>query len=325
MLKRIMINTTLISALLLGITGCDIRPEPTKVNYRKSINLLTEQEQLELITKNETNAKYPDGLKYFKFIKHPSKKLQLAAVQQDGRLIKYIKNPDKEVQLAAVRQHGPVIKFIKDADKEVQLEAIKQNPKSIRYLKDTTPELQQALIEKDPSIIKYLKNPSPEVQKLAIEKDATAIRYIENPSKELQILAVRKNSRAIKHIKNPSLEIELLAYGKVTVPFKRPDFEAADKNVLLEVIGNKIKITNKTKQFLKITSFSEYIGDAIYNIPPFSIPPEGVKVLRISEKDIEIESTKEKVLFGYALEYQVGHNKVQDLYQTKRYKLSEIE
>jgi hypothetical protein len=66
-------------------------------------------------------------ISFFQYIEKPSKKIQLAAVMENGNLIKYIKDPCKEVKLTAVKQFGYAILHIKNPSKEVKLAAARQN------------------------------------------------------------------------------------------------------------------------------------------------------------------------------------------------------
>jgi hypothetical protein len=55
----------------------------------------------------------------FRFIKNPTKNVQLTAVNQNGTTIQYIENPDKEVQLEAIKKNIDSIKYIKNPHQEV--------------------------------------------------------------------------------------------------------------------------------------------------------------------------------------------------------------
>ena len=109
-----------------------------------------------------------------KFLKkQPSKKEQLAAVQQSGYNIRYIHNPDKEIQLAAVQNDGYSIRFIHNPDKEVQLAAVQQYGSSIQYINNLTPELLVAYLnskECPQELKEYLSDPKFDPQKLFLIK-----------------------------------------------------------------------------------------------------------------------------------------------------------
>ena len=59
----------------------------------------------------------------------------LKAVKQSGCAIRFIKNPSKVVQMEAVKQNGVAIQFIENPSEAVQLAAVKQNPDCGKYFK----------------------------------------------------------------------------------------------------------------------------------------------------------------------------------------------
>ena len=77
----------------------------------KLLNNMSEQEQLEAVSRNGLSIQYIDN---------PSEKVQLEAVRRDAYSIKYIDNPSEEVQLEAVRGNGLAIKHIKNPSKYVK-------------------------------------------------------------------------------------------------------------------------------------------------------------------------------------------------------------
>lgn len=77
-----------------------------------------------------------------KYVKNPSKKLQLVAVKSDIWSIEYIKNPCVEAQLIAVNGYGLLIEYISSPNKEVQLAAVSQNGHSIKNIKNPSKEVQ---------------------------------------------------------------------------------------------------------------------------------------------------------------------------------------
>lgn len=96
----------------------------------KNINLemqlwKTEEEQINAI-KATVNS--------FRFIRNPSKKVQLFVVKKkDGSFIKYIKNPSEEIQLEAVKQNGYAIQCIKNPSEKI-IRFVLENNIDINFL-----------------------------------------------------------------------------------------------------------------------------------------------------------------------------------------------
>jgi len=225
---------------------------------------------------------------------------QLAAVKFNGYLIRNIKNPSREVQLAAVKEDGSAIKYIKNPSKEVQLAAVKE----------------------DGSAIKYIKNPSKEAQIAYVKQGVDRIKNIKNPSKEVQLAAVKQDAKAIKYIKNPSMEVQFFVNKKGAC--EKPNFTISDKNIELFVKNGKLKMLNKTKEFVKILSLAEYQDENIYKISPFKLAPESILDVFTTHDKLELNKYKNKIIFGYAIEYQVGNAKPRSIYKTKKYSISEL-
>ena len=138
-------------------------------------------------------------------------------------------------------------------------------------------------------------------------------------------MAVRQTKEAIKEIAQPTLKVKLLAYGEVVIPFHRPNYVLSDKSIVLKIQNSKLTITNNTHKFLKVISLAEYKGNNIFNIPSFSVPPEGIHTVFINSPDtIKITSLQNKISFGYAVEYKVGNGKTMSLYKTHKYSIEEL-
>jgi len=172
------------------------------------------------INPNKLAEKYPILWKIFNPIaiknkslvlnQHPTEAVQLAAVQQNGRVIQYIKNPSEAVQLAAVQQYGWAIQYLKNPSEAIQLAAVQENGLAIEYLKNPSEAIQLAAVQKYGSAIHYLKNPSEAVQLAAVQKYGLAIKYLKNPSEAVQLAAVQQNRWAIKNIKHPTDKVKAL-------------------------------------------------------------------------------------------------------------------
>ncbi len=228
------------------------------------------------------------------------------------------------MQLAAVAKgttddRHPVIAHIQNPSEEVQIASVDISAYSIKSIKNPTEKVQLVVIEEDANFIEYITSPSEKVQLMAVRKKPSSIKFIENPSEKVQLMAVKKQTSAIELIKNPTLKVTLIAYGKATVPFSKPKYIISNKNIRIATNGNTVEITNYSKDFLKIISLAEYTGDDIRNIPSFTIPPEGVKKLANGIPQVEIYSLKDKITFGYAVEYRISNNKVKSLYKTNKY------
>ena len=92
-----------------------------------------------------------DAVKYglhITYIKNPTEKVKLAAVQQRGNAIEYIKNPSEAVQLAAVTQNGQAIRYIIQngitPSESVQLAAVTQNVEAIKYIENPSEAVKKA-------------------------------------------------------------------------------------------------------------------------------------------------------------------------------------
>ena len=85
------------------------------------------------------------------YIKKPSPRAQMTAVQDNPWTIQAISNPTLKVQLYTVSQNGKLIHYLdKTPSEEVQIAAVKQNPNVLKYIID-----------------RFNINPSPEVYKAA--------------------------------------------------------------------------------------------------------------------------------------------------------------
>jgi len=299
---------------------------------------------------------YKNGFSSIKYIKNPSEKVQLAAikkyeityrdksvfanvpltekaqialVRKDGRQIEYIKNPSEKVQIAAVTSNccadGRTFKHIKNPSKAVQLAAVNKNGRAIYYIENPDKEVQLAAVKQNAEAIKYIKNPSKEFQLAAVKQNAEVMKYIKNPDKEFQLAAVKQNTEAIKYIKDPYPEVLFELGRSVDIPLSELHFLASNKDISIEVYNGSLKISNYTKQFLKILSIAEYNGDNIHTLSPLSIPPEGIKTLSPYTTKIVLHSINEKVVFGYAIEYKVGNSATKNLYKTKKYSFKDFQ
>lgn len=307
--------------------------------------------------------KYPDVIQYIqnpdkdiqlaavkkgphsiKFIQNPDKEIQLAAVNGSGYSLEYIQNPDKDMQLAAVKKDYEAIKFIKNPDKDVQLIAFNGwYERIIKVINETAfgPSRQDNFKDINNDMLRYnaylreLLGPnnvfnhitSPEVHLAAVKREGTLIKYIKNPSKEVQLTALNQDANAINFITSPYTETRLLAYKKANIKLDSLYYESTDKNIMIQATYGTVKITNKSKNFIKVNSIAEYIQNDIFNFSSFTIPPESVKTLYETHinNNITINSLDEKITFGYAIEYQFSNdNKRFNLYLLKDYRVGNV-
>lgn len=191
-------------------------------------------------------------------------------------------------------------------------------------------ETQLKVIQHFGGNIRCVENPSEKVQLSAVEQHCGyAIRHIKNPSEKVQLAAVKQDKDAIEHIKNPTIKVQWAVYGYVSLKsedLRKLDFLLNNTEITVETKNGELIVTNKTNEFLKVLSFAEYIGENVFNISPFNIPPQGFRrVAPINDKNgIKITSLNDKILFGYAVEYKIGNGKSKSLFKTQVYPVSKL-
>ncbi len=219
-----------------------------------------------------------------------------------------------------LRERRKHFKNMDFSDKSTQLSVVQQDPSAIKRIPDPYKEVQLFVVQQDPMAIRYIKKPLKEVQIAAIKEDPRSIRYIGYPTNEIQLLAVSKDPKAIEYIKKPTIEVTLAVKGKAVIPFTKPNFKATAEHIELRVTNGVLSVVNKTQKFMKISALSEYIADDIYQMPLLKLSPDALKKIDIVNKDtIIVNALEGTVLFGYAVEYQVGNGIVEDLYKTQQY------
>ena len=77
--------------------------------------------------------------------------VELAAVKKNPKALYYIKNPSEKVQLAAVEEDGTAIRYIPKElrSEKVQLAAVKENGRAIEFIKNPSSEIQKVVIQSD--------------------------------------------------------------------------------------------------------------------------------------------------------------------------------
>ena len=180
--------------------------------FKQCLEMERKREYDELIKKHGTEKKMIETEpEFIKYIKLPSKEIQLAAVTKMPTVIQYIKNPSIEVQLAAISNGLVALEFMHNPSKKAQLAAVKQDAESIQYIKNPSEEAQLAAVKQDGFVLKYIKNPSEKVQLVAVEYEPWAIQYIYKPSEKVQLAAVEGDGSVIQHIENPSIDVQIAA------------------------------------------------------------------------------------------------------------------
>lgn len=106
----------------------DIYDKPLKRDIKKDIFNYLPDEIFKIAFKKNKN--------FIEFIKNPSEKIQLSAVEYNGDLIAYIKNPSKKVELAAFNNNPMTIQFIKNPSEEMQLKAVREHSWLIEYIEN---------------------------------------------------------------------------------------------------------------------------------------------------------------------------------------------
>ena len=294
----------------------------------KYIDNPIEEQQLVAVKNGEFGYSYvafkSSGDSILKFIKNPSKKVQLEAVKHHGLAIKYIDNPTEEMQIEAVKNNSGALQYIKNPSEAMQIEAVKKSYKIIDMVENPTSRFREAALKYQTTYaLKKYKNLTKKEQLIAVkELKHNAIKYIDNPIEEVQMIAVKANSSSIREIKNPTEKVQsyVLSEGdyncdyiqnKTTTVAKKCNeinkFKNLRHNFLKDTttatqsyfeVGNNILsarvyavngttyVTNHTDNFIKLISFSVYYGEDIYTKQMnISLPP-------ISESKFQSVSTE---------------------------------
>jgi len=167
---NIKLYTALLSATLMVGCGGDPKPENWQQKYKKVQNKYTsmsEEQQIEALKRD---------WQYIHFMKNPSTKVQLAALQINPEAIADIDNPSHEAQMMAVE------KLINGESYSMTL---------ARELDKFDEEAQRAAVSKSPQIIKYIPYPSEKVQLAAIKKNPWVARSIGNLTPKAKAEAIR--------------------------------------------------------------------------------------------------------------------------------------
>jgi hypothetical protein len=83
---------------------------------------------------------------------------QIEAVSFFGYNIRFIKNPSQRVNLLAVQQNGRAIHYINEPNELIQMSAIKNNPYAIYDIANPTKSVEEESMKYDISIREYISN-----------------------------------------------------------------------------------------------------------------------------------------------------------------------
>ena len=169
-----------VKLLLLGMSialfsGCikEKKPLTYEEKYQKvrlKYSSMNEAEQLEAIERD---------WQYIHFMHHPSKKVQLAALEKNPEAIEDIDRPCIEAQMLAVKKliddHGAfsiiLTKQIKRFDEPAQIAAVTKAPQLIRYIPYPSVKVQLAAIKQNPWIAKSINHLSKEAKEAAVKQN----------------------------------------------------------------------------------------------------------------------------------------------------------
>jgi len=288
--------------------------DPSVIKYMvRYFTNLPYQQKKEIIEKN------PDKIQY---IIDPSEQIQLVSIKKDPTAIKYIQNPTEKVQLLVIKKDFNLYKYIHNPTEKVLLLVVEKDPKFLKYNSDLTEKVQLKAVKQDIFNIQYIQDPTEKVQLLVIKKDPTAIKYIQNPTEKVKIAAVQKDPSLIKYIKNPTKEIQILAGKTIEIPFRdyMPNYSLSNKDIAIKVENGKLTVTNNTKEFMQVISLSEYLDKDIFSYNPFKVSPDGIYTVNIARLNtLKLNKLRNRILFGYAIEYKVGNKPAKNLYKTFDY------
>ena len=287
---------------------------------------------------------------YISKINNQSEKLLSVFIKLDTNNIKYIHNPSKNLialaekytiiqrqnflekekrDIALLKRRGArEIGHIQNPSEKVQLYAMSLNNGGAYYSDiksdNISNNVKLAALKSYVHAIRDIKNPTEEMQMIVAKSGSYEFRNIKNPSEKVQLAAIKENPKAIQYIKNPTLRVLLLVNKELKLTLKHPSFKASSKFLSLNVNGNKLKVSNSSKKFIKIKSIAEYFGENVNSLKEFNIPPETIITRTLSSnRKTTITSANQKIQYGFAIEYKLPNdNKIYDFYKTKKYKVS---
>ena len=135
----------------------------------------------------------------FKFVKNPSKALELLAVRMLGSNIRYVSNQNPILQSLSIIDDIENIKYINEPIKAVEKKAIDELPEAIAYINNPR-DFSIMVACTYPGLFRYVKDRSAYICEYAVKKNPDNITYVENPSIDLQRIAYHANPALLESI-----------------------------------------------------------------------------------------------------------------------------
>ena len=164
------ITAILIVVLLFG--GCGTakpKEQGWKEKYKKVQRKYTNMSEERQI------AVLKEDWGYIHFMKNPSVKVQLTALEMNPEAIADIEKPSHEAQMMAVeklidgRSYSMTLARILDRfDEEAQIAAVSKAPELVKYIPYPSPKVQMAAIRKNPWVSRMITNLTPEAKEEAL-------------------------------------------------------------------------------------------------------------------------------------------------------------
>lgn len=215
-------------------------------------------------------------------------------------MIKYIKNPTEKMYIIAIQGYPYLIKDIKNPSEKLCLTAVKTEPKTLQFIDNQTEKMCEIAIRHDPENMQYVKNLTMYLYTLPLDYYICThpIVYSSDPTYEMCLNAVRRNGLLLKYIKNQTRKLCVTAVKEniCAVYFVDEKF----KHIF------KIKKLNRT---CMLNKYKEILAVKINNFWFFKIK-DGYKYEEITltkksfEKLVESEST-----YIYLPTYADNYNK----------------
>ncbi len=156
-------------ALFVGCGG-DAKPENWQEKYKKvqsKYSNMSEEEQIEALHRD---------WQYIHFMKNPSIRVQLTALEIHPEAIADIDKPSHEAQMMAVEKlidgesySMTLARELDKFDEEAQIAAVSKAPQIIKYIPYPSPKVQMAAIKKNPWVARNINNITPEAKAAAIQ------------------------------------------------------------------------------------------------------------------------------------------------------------
>ena len=168
-------------------------------------------------------AKNPELIEFFD--NPDDETAQLAAISNDPDALLFIKNPTDKVRMKAIEGKGEVIGYFSHPSKEECMAAVKQNGKAlleISYYRDgeyVDPDIINQAIISSPDVFAHIPNErmTEEIIILALNQDINTIHYIiveDYITENVMLEVVKKNGIFIRLFDNPSEKVKRVAVAQ---------------------------------------------------------------------------------------------------------------